>query len=142
MLLLDVDIMLVFKKLCDTQRRNSFKALYIDFEAPANDDEITGSVWKQTPVKRKISNSESEHFMDDKDYSPLPTKIRTLSEDNDGSEIESDGNEDPPNRFLEEDSKVESSNTRSSNTGCYSENIHTENCLNPGGKTSPDPTKS
>ena len=75
--------------------------------------------------------------MDGGGYSPVPTKIRKVSEDDD-SEIENDEIEDPLNHLQEEDS-VESSDAGSSSIegGC-SQDVNTINYLRSAEKTSPD----
>ena len=89
-------------------------------------------------VKRKVS-SDSDHSMDDSDYSPVPTKIRRFSKDED-SEIESYEIEDSPNLFQDEDSEVESSDVRSSSIRRYSQDVNNinKNNLNSGEKKSSD----
>ena len=87
------------------------------------------------PVKRKVS-SDSDHSMDDSDYSPVPTKIGRFSKDED-SEIESDRIEDSTNVFQDEDS----SDVRSSSIeGGYSQDVKkiNKNNLNSVEKKSSD----
>lgn len=126
--------MLVFKKV-NTKRCNT--SLDGQSDTPAKEDgnleEATRIGWKQTPenkklprkisfdekefhqlsipVKRKVS-SDSKHFMDGTDYSPVATKIRKVSEDDD-SEIGNEEIEVHPNHLQEEDIEVESKDSRS-----------------------------
>ena len=91
------------------------------------------------PVKHKVS-SDSDHSMDDSDYSPVPTKISRSSKDED-SEIESDEIEDSPNLFQDEDRDVERSDEPSSSIeGGYSQDVNNinKNNLNSGEKKSSD----
>ena len=82
------------------------------------------------PVKRKVS-SDSDHYKDDSNYSPVPTKIRRFSEDEDGEIADS------PNLSQREDNEVESSDVRSSSIGEHFQNVN-ENNPNSGEKKSSD----
>ena len=145
--------MLVFKKL-NTKRHNPFIDLDGEFDTPAKDveslEETTIIGWKQTPENTKLSDkisldvkrkmtSESDHFMDGSDYSPVRTRSRNVSEDDD-SEIENDEIEDPPPvHLLEEDIEVGSNDAGSSGIdGGYSRDVNTINYLKPVEKTSSD----
>ena len=85
------------------------------------------------PVKCKVS-SDSDHSMDDSDYSPVPTKIRRFSKDED-SKIESDEIEDSPNED-EDSSNIQSSSLERR----YSQDVKNinKNNLNSGEKKSSD----